>query len=93
MQLHISQSDWGDAQIDNIASLLKDTASHLNRLLRTPFKGTIYVAPSPPGKPPRAIYRSSPRRAICNFAIRPKSQVVSICLSVFTRVLSCTMWL
>ena len=59
MQLHISQSDWGNAQIDNIASLLKDTASHLNRLLRTPFEGTIYVAPSPPGKPPRALYRPS----------------------------------
>lgn len=59
MQILVSQSDWGDARIDNIEKLLRDTASHLNRLLRRPFDGTIYVTPSPPDEPPRAVYRSS----------------------------------
>ena len=60
MQLYVLQADWGDARLDNLNRLLKDVASHMNRLLRTPFKGTIYVKPSPPEQPPRALYRTSP---------------------------------
>ena len=59
MQLYVSQADWGKAQLNDIEKLLKNTASHLNRLLRTPFKGKVIVTPSPPGKPPRALYRAS----------------------------------
>ena len=43
MQLHVQQADWGDARLNDIETLLNDTASHLNRLLRTPFQGTICV--------------------------------------------------
>ena len=60
MQLRVLQADWGDARLDNLNRLLKDVASHLNRLLRTPFEGTIYVKPSPKGQPLRALYRTSP---------------------------------
>ena len=60
MQLHVQQADWGDARLNDIETLLNDTASHLNRLLRTPFQGTICVVPSPPGEPPRARYREPP---------------------------------
>ena len=60
MQFHVQQADWGDTRLNDIETLLKDTASHLDRLLRTPFQGTICVVPSPPGEPPRALYRASP---------------------------------
>ena len=36
MQLRVLQADWGDAPRNDIEELLKDVASHLNRLLRTP---------------------------------------------------------
>ena len=39
MQLCITQDDWGVAQPHDIEKLLKDTASHLNQLLRNPFEG------------------------------------------------------
>ena len=59
MQLHVAQTDWGKISPDDIEKLLKYTASHLNQLLRNPFEGRISVEPSPPGKPPRALYRES----------------------------------
>ena len=61
MQLHVQQADWGVARRDNIEGLLKNTASHLDRILRTPFEGTIHVKPTPPDQPcvPRTLYRSS----------------------------------
>ena len=60
MQLCVLQGDWGDARLADIERLLKDTASHLDRLLRTPFEGTIHVEPTPPDQPccPRTLYRS-----------------------------------
>ena len=60
MQLHVQQADWGGARLNDIERLLNNTASHLDRLLRTPFQGTICVKPSPPGEPPRTFYRESP---------------------------------
>jgi len=60
MQLSVLPCDWGDAQLRDIKVLLIDTASHLNRLLRTPFEGAIVVMPAPPGAPPDVLYRSSP---------------------------------
>ena len=59
MQLCVLQGDWGNAQPNDIEKLLKDTASHLNRLLRNPFEGIIHVKPSP--EPiPRTLLRTSP---------------------------------
>jgi len=61
MQIYVPPANWGDALLENIEVLLKDTASHLNRLFRTPFDGTICVRPSPPDeKFPRVLYRRSP---------------------------------
>ena len=59
MQLYVSQTDWGNAQANDIEKLLKDTASHLNRLLRSPFEGRIHVEPSPETHP-RILLRTSP---------------------------------
>ena len=55
MQLYVSQTDWGNAQANDIEKLLKDTASHLNRLLRSPFEGRIHVEPSPETHLPYSI--------------------------------------
>jgi len=60
MQLSVLPYDWGDAQLQDIRVLLADTASHLNRLLRTPFTGAIVVEPAPPDAQPVTLYRSSP---------------------------------
>ena len=45
MQIFTVQDDWGDASIADINELLRDTASHLERLLGEPFDGIIYVKP------------------------------------------------
>lgn len=58
MQLHVLPDNWGNADLNDIQKLLKDTASHLNRLLRSPFRGIIHVGRSPE-KHPRALYRVS----------------------------------
>ena len=61
MQLSVLRSDWGDAQLCDIEVLLKDTASHLNQLLRDPFDQTIRVIRAPcSDRTPRICYRSSP---------------------------------
>ena len=60
MQICVLHGDWGNFNVNEIGKLLKNTASHLGRLLRTPFQGTICVKPSPPGEPPRTFYRESP---------------------------------
>ena len=59
MQLHVAQADWGKILPNDLEKLLKYTASHLNELFRPPFEGRIHVVPSPPVKPPRALYRAS----------------------------------
>ena len=59
MQLYVLQGDWGQVHINYIDELLKNTASHLNRLLRNPFKGIIYVKPSEEGFP-RVLMRDFP---------------------------------
>ena len=65
MQLYVSQADWGDAQPNDIEKLLKDTASHLNRLLRNPFDGLIYIKSFPPNEDPLTAYRRSPEDPFC----------------------------
>ena len=69
MQLYVKgkQGDWGTAQPHDIQRLLTDTASHLNRLLRNPFEGTIHVIPSEEGFP-RVLVRESPDQ--CFFVIK-----------------------
>ena len=59
MQLYIVPGDWGEVQLDDIEKLLKNTAFHLNKLFRVPFKGTIYVKPSEEGFP-RVLVRKFP---------------------------------
>ena len=58
IQLYVSQDDWGNIQPNEIAVLLQDTAFHINRLLRTPFRGKIQVEPSQVDHP-KVLYRSS----------------------------------
>ena len=58
IQLHVSQTDWGDIQPNEIAMLLQDTAFHINRLLRVPFHEKIQVDPSQVDHP-KVLYRSS----------------------------------
>ena len=62
MQLRVLPCNWGEISPDDIEKLLKYTASHLNQWLRNPFEGIIHVKPSPPGLPPRALYRASSDR-------------------------------
>ena len=59
MQLYVLPCDWGIAQLNDIERVLKDTASHLNRLLRNPFEGIIHAKPSP-DPIPRTLLRTSP---------------------------------
>ena len=61
MNICVSPCGWGLSLPSNIEALLMDTASHMNRLLRAPFTGTIVVVPASSSDPtPRANFRSSP---------------------------------
>ena len=60
IKLNVSHDDWGDIQPHEIATLLQDTAFHINRLLRFPFDEEIQVVPSQVGHP-KVLYRSSPK--------------------------------
>ena len=61
MQICVLHGDWGNFNVNEIGKLLKNTASHLGRLLRTPFEGTIHVEPTPPNQPvPLTLYREPP---------------------------------
>ena len=64
--ISVAPRGWGSGLPSNIEALLMDTASHLNRLLRTPFTGTIVVVPAPSSDPtPRTRYRSSLTDPFC----------------------------
>lgn len=58
IQLHVSQTDWGNIQPNEIAVLLQDTAFHINRLLRVPFHEKILITPSQVDHP-KVLYRTS----------------------------------
>ncbi len=61
MNIVVHAAGWGDALVDDIRALLEDTASHLNRLLGTPFDGTVNIVPAPCADPtPCTHYRPSP---------------------------------
>ena len=53
MNISVGPSSADDNYIPSIEALLKDTASHLNKYLSTPFNGTIEVriAPNEPKAP------------------------------------------
>ena len=59
MQIFTIENNWGGASIEKINELLRDTASHLERLLREPFDGIIYVKPGPTNRDPITLYRPS----------------------------------
>ena len=59
MKLSIWPCGWGKAKPQDIKRLLNDAASHLLRLLRTPFDGEIVVKPAPEGAQPDVLYRAS----------------------------------
>ncbi len=56
MHLFVIPGNWGDAQLEDIGTLLIDTASHINQHLRKPFDETIHVMP---GDYPIALIRDS----------------------------------
>ena len=65
MQINVLPDDWGEARRCDIEILLKDTASHINRLLRSPFAGTIHVRFAPACDfTPRIRYRTSTHEPI-----------------------------
>ena len=60
MNILVLETGWGHAQSSDVGVLLENTASHLNRYLRSPFAGTIVVVSAPPGDPvPRTHIRPS----------------------------------
>jgi hypothetical protein len=56
MQLYVLPCDWGETQLNDIERVLKDTASHLNQLLRNPFEGIIHVKSLPLDADPYTPY-------------------------------------
>lgn len=59
MKIVVADSGWGLARPSDIQMLLENTASHLNRFLRSPFTGDIEVVSSPPSEEPMVHYRLS----------------------------------
>ena len=57
LQISVLESDWGEADRNDIQVLLKDVASHIVRELRYPFNRTIRVVNLPTQDTPRAFYR------------------------------------
>ena len=60
MQIVVADSDWGDAERDNIEQLLKDVAARLTQPIRETLEGVIEVRPTNNiGDPPVTSYRTS----------------------------------
>ena len=61
MNLTVAPYGWDTALPVDVQVLLEDTASHLNRLMRDPFVGTVVVVPAPCDDfNPMTHYRPSP---------------------------------
>ena len=75
LQVHVEPSDWGDARPLNIARLLDNVASHINRELRDPVAGTINVrrAPSTVYLPQTLIGESRPGSYVVQLATKDRS--------------------
>ena len=60
MHIDLESHAWGEAIPSNVAALLADVASHLNRLLVEPVSDHVIVVPaSGPDAVPRTLYRYS----------------------------------
>ena len=60
MEITIEPYSWGEARPTDIRTLLSDVGSHINRLMRDPFAGSIQVVPAPCGDfIPMIHYRAS----------------------------------
>ena len=61
LNLTVAPYGWGMALSIDVQVLLEDTTSHLNRLMRDPFVGTVVVVPAPCDDfKPMTHYRPSP---------------------------------
>ena len=57
LDISVLECDWGDADRDNIKSLLQDVSSHIVRELRDPFNVKIRVMNLPTENSPRTFYK------------------------------------
>ena len=55
----VPPSNWGEGSCENVETLIRNTASHVLRLLRNPFAADIRVIPRPIDEYPEVMYRSS----------------------------------
>lgn len=60
MNIVVQPANWGDVRLSDIGTVLMDTASHINEVLRTPFRGTIIAVHVPESEPPRVLCRPKP---------------------------------
>ena len=65
MQLCVLQGDWGETQPAYLEEVLKDAASHINRLLDDPFEGNIIIKSCPEDQDPKVHYRNSSDDPFC----------------------------
>ena len=94
MKIDVEPYGWGEAIPGNIAVLLTDVSSHLNRLLAEPVADHINVVHVSRGK--RRAEDTLPILGIWpdnHSTHRPGPFVVKVCLSVLPRVLSRTIQL
>lgn len=54
----VPPSNWGEGRCEDVEILLKNTASHIFLLFRTPFDADIRVIPGPIDEDPICLYRS-----------------------------------
>ena len=58
VRIVVPPSNWGEGRRENVERLIRDTASHVLRLLRDPFTADIRVIPRPIDEYPEVMYRS-----------------------------------
>lgn len=57
ININVPPSDWGEERRENVENLLRNIASHIYILLRTPFVANIKVIPAPIDEDPMVLYR------------------------------------
>ena len=65
MEISVRECDWGDAERDNIKSLLQDVSFHIIRNLRDPFDTKIRVMNLPTEHSPRVFYQQPSDDTYC----------------------------
>ena len=58
VRIIVPPSNWGEGRRKDVETLIRDTASHVLRLLRNPFEADIRVIPRPIDESPEVMYRS-----------------------------------